>query len=308
VAERVMRDRHPDLTWVRPSGAAEMLVGDIEEPVVAAAVRTPFEAARRVFVIDGADAMNDQAGNRMLKVLEEPPSFTHLVLVADRLEDVLPTIASRCQHVRFDPLAPEATAETLLGVDDPPRALACARLALGDAGLAERLAGEEGQALRAGAEELARSALAGATGDERPWLALLEAARQAGAAASERAQERIEEELELLPSRERRRYEREASEAKRRLERRARTRTLDLGLALVELWLRDLVCVREGAPELVYAVDRLERLERDADGREPAALRRGVELVGEARLSLAVNVSEELAVEALVYRLQALFG
>jgi DNA polymerase III subunit delta' len=42
VAERIARGSHPDLTWVRPSGAAEMLVADIEEPVVAAATRTPF--------------------------------------------------------------------------------------------------------------------------------------------------------------------------------------------------------------------------------------------------------------------------
>ena len=106
VAERVARGRHPDLTWVTPSGAAEMLVGDIEEPVVAAATRTPFESARRVFVIEGADTMNDQAANRMLKTLEEPPPFVHLVLLTDRREDVLPTIASRCQAVRFDPLPP----------------------------------------------------------------------------------------------------------------------------------------------------------------------------------------------------------
>ena len=52
VAERVARGSHPDLTWVTPSGAAEMLVADIEEPVVAAAARTPFESARRVFVIE----------------------------------------------------------------------------------------------------------------------------------------------------------------------------------------------------------------------------------------------------------------
>src|ERR1700690_1417340 len=95
VAERVARDSHPDLTWVRPSGAAEMLVADIEEPVIAAASRTPFESARRVFVIEGAETMNDQAANRMLKTLEEPPAFTHLLLLADRREDVLATIPSR---------------------------------------------------------------------------------------------------------------------------------------------------------------------------------------------------------------------
>ncbi|MGH2863655.1 MAG: hypothetical protein ACRDJX_00235, partial [Solirubrobacteraceae bacterium] len=147
VAERVARESHPDLTWVRPSGAAEMLVADIEEPVVAAATHTPFESARRVFVIEAVETMNDQTANRMLKILEEPPSFTHLVLLADRREDVLATIASRCQPVRFDPLATALLAARIDGVDGQ-LAQACARLAIGDAGLAERLAGAEGQALR----------------------------------------------------------------------------------------------------------------------------------------------------------------
>src|ERR1700689_1305470 len=104
--------------------------------------------------------MNNQAANRMLKSLEEPPPFVHLVLLTDRREDVLPTIASRCQAVRFDPLAPALIAERLLATRarqdraegaDPgdaealavatADAQACARLALGDARLAARLAG-----------------------------------------------------------------------------------------------------------------------------------------------------------------------
>jgi len=320
VAARVARDSHPDLTWVTPSGAAEMLVADIEEPVIAAATRTPFESARRVFVIEGADTMNDQAANRMLKTLEEPPAFTHLLLLADRREDVLATIASRCQSVRFDPLPSALIARGLAGagagvagVDGAggaadavagERAQACARLALGDAGLAARLASDEGEALRARAEDFVRSAIAGAT-DTRLWLGLLDVAKAAGTAAGERAQERTEGELELVPSKERKRYEREAAEARRRGERRVRTRTLDLGLRLAELWLRDVLCVREGAPELVYAVDRRAQLEQDADGRDAVALRQGVELVADARLGLSLNVSEELALEALAYRLQA---
>src|SRR3954449_3009265 len=95
---------HPDLTWVTPSGAAEMLVSDIDEPVVAAATRTPFESRRRVFVIERVDTMHDNAANRMLKTLEEPPPFAHLLLLTDRPGDVLPTIFSRCQAVRFDAL------------------------------------------------------------------------------------------------------------------------------------------------------------------------------------------------------------
>jgi DNA polymerase-3 subunit delta' len=306
VAERVARDSHPDLTWVTPSGAAEMLVVDIEEPVVAAATRTPFESARRVFVIESADAMNDQAANRMLKTLEEPPRFTHLLLLADRREDVLATIASRCQHVRFDPLPWATIAGRLEGVDGE-RAAACARLACGDAGLAARLASAEGVALRKAAEGFVRSALAGSTG-ARPWLAMLEAAKAAGVAAGERTQERMRAELELVPSKERKRYEREGLDAQKRGERRMRTRTLDLALSLAELWLRDVLCICEGAPELVYAVDRRAELEHDAEGAGSRALRRGVELVADTRLSLSLNVSEELALEALAYRLEALLN
>jgi DNA polymerase-3 subunit delta' len=326
VRERVARDAHPDLTWVSPSGAAEMLVSDVDEPVVAAASRTPFESRRRVFVIEGVEAMNDQAANRMLKTLEEPPAFAHLLLLSDRREDVLATIASRCQQVRFDPLpsrqiaarlqgiAPGLADGTAKGVADgltdglgEDRAQACARLAAGNARLAALLASERGGELRASAEDFVRSALAGSTAG-RPWMALLEVARAAGAAAGEREQERMAGELELLPSRERKRYERERLEAGRRGERRVRTQTLDFALRLAELWLRDVLCICEGAPELIFAVDRVAELEHDAAGHDAVGLRAGIELVGDSRLSLTLNVSEELALEALAYGLEALLA
>ncbi len=304
VAERVRRESHPDLTWVRASGAAEMLVGDIDEPVVAAASMTPFESARRVFVIEGAERMNDQAANRLLKTLEEPPSFAHLVLITDRLQDVLPTIASRCQRVRFDPPPPDAIEAGLDGVE-PERARACARLALGDAALARTLASEQGEALRLAAETFVRSALADETAGA-PWKKLLDAARGAGTLAGEQAEQRVEDELELIPSKERKRHQREGAEARRRVERRARTETLELGLRLSELWLRDLLCLELEAAEMIHAVDRREQLAGDA-GRLPVdALARAIELVGSTRLSLAVNVSEELALEALAYELAGL--
>jgi DNA polymerase III subunit delta' len=49
---RVMHGTHPDLTWVTPSGAHEMLRRDVDEAVVSAAARTPFEASHRVFVLE----------------------------------------------------------------------------------------------------------------------------------------------------------------------------------------------------------------------------------------------------------------
>src|SRR5882757_5071390 len=140
VQARISRGAHPDLTWVTRSGAAEMLVADIEQPVVAAAARTPVESARRVFVIEAVETMNEQAANRLLKTLEEPPDYVHVLLLTDRREDVLETIVSRCQPVRFDPLPADQIAARLDGVE-PERARASARLSLGDATAAARLAG-----------------------------------------------------------------------------------------------------------------------------------------------------------------------
>jgi DNA polymerase-3 subunit delta' len=305
VRARVMRGSHPDLTWVTPSGASEMLVSDIDEPVVAAASRTPFEGSRRVFVIESAHTLNDQAANRMLKTLEEPADFAHLLLLSNRPQELLPTVASRCQHVRFDPLAP-ATIAGRLNDGDGTAVDAASRLALGDASRAELLCSDQGAALRSGAESFVRASLAGDTA-QRPWLRLLELSRAAGTQAGEDVAQRLSEALELLPAKERRRFEREATDTRRRVERRARTRTLDVALALAELWLRDLLCVCEGAPELIHAVDRRAELQHEAKAcSRSARLRDGVELVADTRLRLSLNVSEELALEALSFRLQAL--
>ena len=151
---------------------------------------------------------------------------------------------------------------------------------------------------------LARRRPRGRRGD---WT-LLQAARDAGTSAGEELAARVAGELELLPAKERKRHEREAADAQRRAERRARSGALDLALRLAQLWLRDLWCMAEGAGELVYALDRRPELERDAAGRSPARLREAVELVRDTRLRLALNVSEELALEALAYRLQALLA
>lgn len=303
-AARVGSGAHPDLTWVSPSGAAEMLVADIDEAVVAAATRTPFEATRRVFVIERAETMNDQAANRMLKTLEEPADFVHLILLADRPEDLLETIASRCQAVRFDPPPAELIAARLeeQGVAQA-EAIACARLAIGDTLLARELAEPDGRELRAGAEGFARAALAGELA-QRPWQALLERSRAAGERVLGDLRGRLEAELELVPPRERRRHERDAAERLKRAERRARTRALDEGMRIAGLWYRDAACVAEGAAELAHAADRLAELEVDAAGRDPHALLAALDLVEDARRSLALNVSEELALEALAYRLE----
>ena len=301
--ERVLHKVHPDLTWVVPSGAAEMLVSDIEEPVVGASSHTPFESRRRVFVLERVDTMSDQVANKMLKTLEEPPPFAHLVLLTDRPANVLPTIASRCQLVRFEAAGEEALTAQLgrHGVPET-QARACARLARGDAEAALALALGDGPALRGAAEAFARACVRGDLAGA-PWSALLTRSRSNGEQAGRAVTERVESEAGYLPGREARRAKREGETEARRADRRARAAALDQGMLLAGLWLRDVACVLDGAPELVHNVDREAELRADAEHVATASrARRAVELIEEARTTLVLNPTEELALEALASR------
>jgi DNA polymerase III subunit delta' len=311
VRARVMHGAHPDLTWVRPTGAHVMRVDDIEGPVVSAATRTPFEARRRVFVLERVDTMNDEVANRLLKTLEEPAAYVHLILMTDALGRVLETVVSRCQLVRFEPL-PAATIAAQLVADGVPaeRAEACARLALGNASRARYLASEEGEELRGEVERLVAAALAGgADAGAEPWRPLLARAGTLGEAAEEAVANDAKRRLELEPKgRERKTIEKEFEEAAKRDGRRARRESLELSLTLAALTFRDLVCLAEEAPEAVLASDRASALAEQARSRDPRRLREAAERCEDVRQALELNVMEDVALSALGYRLAALAG
>jgi DNA polymerase-3 subunit delta' len=65
----------------------------------------PYEGNARVFLIEDADKLNDASANALLKVLEEPPQTSHIILLTSRPAMLLPTIRSRCQMIRFSPLS-----------------------------------------------------------------------------------------------------------------------------------------------------------------------------------------------------------
>ena len=77
----------------------------------------PFEGKARVFLIDEADKLNDASANALLKVLEEPPRTSHLILITARPAMLLPTILSRCQMIRFSPLTPAEIESHLVKTD-----------------------------------------------------------------------------------------------------------------------------------------------------------------------------------------------
>ena len=303
VRHRVMRETHPDLAVVAPTGAHVMRVDDIEP--LASVSHTPFEAKKRVFILERVDTMNDEVANRLLKTLEEPPSYVHLILLTDQLGQVIDTVVSRCQLVRFDPL-PAALIASQLDVE-PQLAEASARLSLGDMGRARFLASADGMALRDDVDAMVRGALAGQAGES--WRALLARAEDALKLKQDAIDDERRERLEYEPKdRERRALEKEYDEMAKRAGRRARTGTLDLGLELASITFRDLVCVAEGAREAVLGTDRCDALAEAARGRDPRRLRRAAELCEQVRQSLQLNVSEDLALTALTLRLARLVG
>ena len=300
---------HPDLVWLRPPGA-QHLVEVVRERVIGAAAYRPFEGERRAFVIEAADAMAEESQNALLKTLEEPASFAHIILISDEPEALLETVRSRCVAVRFDRLSAQAVEAALGEAGNAEERCAAARLASGDVERARFLLGAEGTALRAAAEGLVVAARAGALA-EAPWKALTEAADAAGDAAGREIAARAAEAEEENPERgaqASRRRVREAEEAGKRGARAARTRTLDLGLALVASWLRDIAAVADGAADLILNSDRREQLADAAAGVDARRARRGGELTMDTRRRLTVNVNETLALEALTFRLEFLLN
>jgi DNA polymerase-3 subunit delta' len=175
---------HPDLVlaegwWLtktgRPRAEPEIRVDQVRDliPEIAGA---PFEARRRVFVIDDAHTMNEAAQNALLKSLEEPAPRSHVLLVSSSPLGLRPTIRSRCQQLRFGPLSREAVAAFLVGRGVPEEE---ARLRAGVAG------GSLGAAVAFESEAYARL--------REAVLGLLEAAPELDPMARMRSAEELEQ-------------------------------------------------------------------------------------------------------------------
>ncbi len=108
------------------------------------------DGGHRVVIVDAADEMNVNAANALLKLLEEPPARTTILLVSHQPSRLLPTIRSRCRTLRLSPLsaADMAEAMTQAGAQvEPAQALALAELSSGSVGAAIRLLALNGLAL-----------------------------------------------------------------------------------------------------------------------------------------------------------------
>jgi DNA polymerase-3 subunit delta' len=99
--QRIARGQHADVVTLDQGEAASIKIQALRDRVLDVAGYRPFEGARRVFIIDPADALTAQAQDALLKTLEEPPSTTILVLITAYPDTLLPTVQSRCRRLRF---------------------------------------------------------------------------------------------------------------------------------------------------------------------------------------------------------------
>jgi DNA polymerase-3 subunit delta' len=138
---QVAAETHPDYHFAaKPAESLEFPI-DLMRAVCGGFTLKPARGRGKVVVIDGVDDFNDESANCFLKTLEEPPPRSVLVLVGSNPERQLPTIVSRCQVVRFAPLAEAVVRDLLAGHGVPAGDLdRLVRLAGGSPGLALALA------------------------------------------------------------------------------------------------------------------------------------------------------------------------
>lgn len=150
--KQVNADTHPDVLRVeKPKDRAyipvETLIGDrdhrMQQGLCHDISLKPFKGGRKIAIIDDADLLNIEGANALLKTLEEPPPQSVLILIGTSSARQLPTIRSRCQTIRFDPLPSKTIARLLLQqevVSSPEEATQIADRAEGSLELATELA------------------------------------------------------------------------------------------------------------------------------------------------------------------------
>jgi DNA polymerase-3 subunit delta' len=299
---RVEAGTHPDLFSLEALG--EMIRIDEIRALHRDLHMRPYEAAHRVYVIADAHLLNEDAADALLKDLEEPPPYAVIVLIADELGPLPPTIRSRCQLVPFRRL-PEQAVRAFLSERAPElsetAARSLARVAGGRLDRAERLLDPATSARREELLRVARSPYAEPDLDPADAAAtLLESAGLAGAAAKERAEAELEG-VELTA--------REAEQRLRRVQRGAEREELLASLEELASWYRDLVVVAAGAEQAVIHADRLAVLREDATAERATDAEEAAELAREVWRELEeFNLNPSLALEALFVRLKRAFS
>ncbi|MBS0626763.1 MAG: AAA family ATPase, partial [Verrucomicrobia bacterium] len=103
-AAKIQGKIHPDIIWLKPEGKLHLHPISSIKQMIDEAPLPPFEAKKKIYVIEEADRMLPASSNALLKLLEEPPSHIGFILLTSNEEGILPTLLSRCSKVSFYPI------------------------------------------------------------------------------------------------------------------------------------------------------------------------------------------------------------
>ena len=300
---RVMRKKHPDVRYFAPEGANGYLVDQVRD-IVADTSLAPIQAQKKVYILDRADLLGTAAANAFLKTLEEPPADVLLVLLGRTCESVLPTIVSRCQVVPFRHI-PATEAAGIL-VQNTGASLERARIAIEacDGSItraADFLKSNERMAFRSRVLSVMASLR---LSDD--WDLVGQAADLAVAAKAPLDAARAEQEQELAEN-----ADFLAKSAIRQIEARNKRALTAKGFeslrqltAIVRSWLRDVLAVGAGAPELVINVDARAAVEEAAAHTDEARVAAALAAVRRCDEAIAYNVSPETCLDALLFEMK----
>lgn len=258
---KIMSGNHPDMIHISPSGS-QIKIAQIRSLIEDLAMK-PYEAKFRTVLISEAHCMNPEAGNALLKVLEEPPPRTILLLTAPQVSDLLPTVISRCQHIRFNPLSEKSLAGMLVQKQriDPDQAAVFASMANGSY----------------------RRAAAMVDSD---WLARRRWLLEAGG-------------LECPASRSSYPIHRQLAFAEGLLQNRE---DILASLEIMKSWYRDLV-IFPWAPDKVINKDLNARIERASREISIETLLAGIETIQSAQRAVQSNANLKLTLDTMMLRL-----
>ncbi|MGW5368264.1 DNA polymerase III subunit delta' [Streptomyces sp. NPDC004009] len=304
---------HADVSAVAAVGS-EILVRDMRD-TVRKSYTAPANGRWQIILVEDAERLNEKSANAVLKAVEEPAPRTVWLLCAPSIEDVLPTIRSRCRHLNLRTPSVEAVADMLVRRDgiEPEAAMAAARATQGHADRARRLATDPAARERRAAVLRLPLRLDEVGSCLRAAQELVDAAAEDAKQLAEEMDGKETEELKAaLGAAQGGRLPRGTAGAVKDLEemqKRRRTRTqrdsLDVALGDLTGFYRDVLALQLGSRVAIANGDTQDALDRLARGSSPESTLRRIEAIAACRDALDRNVAPLLAVEAMTMALRA---
>lgn len=272
---QIQRGCHPDVRVIGlgdqaallnrdPAKQKEIGIDTVREFFVQTAAQRPLEGNWKVYILQNAEKLSEEAANAFLKTLEDGSAFNVMILLADDDSGIAPTVLSRCQRITLRPVAAPVITSLLIsqGLDEAKAEL-LASLSQGRVGWAV-MAARDPNVLEQREEETARaSSVVGYGPTER--IAVAEKLSRSFAAGK---REQVFDSLDTLVG-----------------------------------WWRDLLLFKTGCDDLAVNVDRKDVLARQSASLDLPDIRYSILAVAEAAAELDLNVNARLALENMLMRL-----